>query len=199
MLTTIAIAAASGFAGLSIGFAGGNFRLRGRIQGLEKVTGSLGTIVTTELVSKHDVNEAFRQLLQMGEGQGEIVNGSLTRIQAAEARVDAVETLALELGETIQNELVAKNELASAFREISLLEQQREQAMTSNMNNIWREIDDLKRAGFRPGASQVGAFQEGGNGTPTAASVAELNAMVRQQLASLNQRIQQVASPNLAS
>jgi hypothetical protein len=147
MLTTIAIAAAAGFAGLSIGLTGANFRLRGRIEGAED--------------------------------------------------------LALEVAESMRTEMVSKVEISNAFREISLLEQQREQAAANTMNQMWREIVALRENGFRPGGNQVGAFRDLGPSAvgPSAVgpSAAEANSLLKQQLAALNQRIQQVTNQQMPS
>jgi hypothetical protein len=135
MITTIAIAAATGFAGLAIGSSAVSYGLRRRLLTIE----------------------------------------------------DAVET-----------ELVTRSEISGAFLEISAMEQQREAALTFQLQQMRAQIAQIQPV-FRQGGSQVGAFQQSGADQPAAPSAADLNAMLTQQLSAINQRLQQVTGQQMPS
>jgi hypothetical protein len=63
MITTIAIAAATGFAGLAIGSSAIGFGMRRRMEGLEG-------LIAEELVTKDEISQAFQQI-SMVEAQRE--------------------------------------------------------------------------------------------------------------------------------
>jgi hypothetical protein len=135
MITTIAIAAATGFAGLAIGSTAAGYGLRRRLATLEDV-------IETELVSKVEISEAFLQ--------------------------------------------------------ISTMEQQREAAISYQLQQMRAQIAQIQPV-FRQGSNQVGAFQQEGAERSSSPSPAEVNAMLTQQLSAINQRLQQVTGQQMPS
>jgi hypothetical protein len=133
MITTIAIAAAAGFAGLAIGTSAASFGLRRRLDGLEG--------------------------------------------------------WAME-------ELITKQEISEAFQQVSMIEAQREAAITQQLNQMRAQIAQVQPV-FRQ-AAPAGAFQqEGMSRGPSTPTPAEVNALLTQQLSGINERLQQVMSQQM--
>lgn len=138
MITTIAIAAASGMAGLAIGTTAFNSGTRRRLSSLEA-----------------EVDNALPQL-------------------------------------------VTKVEIAEAFREIAVTEQQREAAIAFQFQQLRQQVAQLAPA-LRTDAAN-GTFQQENAAARAAAQAptpAEINAMLNQQLSALNERLQQVTSQRM--
>lgn len=138
MITTIAIAAASGMAGLAIGTTVFNGGTRRRLSNLEA-----------------EVDNALPQL-------------------------------------------VTKAEIAEAFREIAVTEQQREAAIAFQFQQLRQQVAQLAPA-LRTDAVN-GTFQQENAAARAAAQAptpAEINAMLNQQLSALNERLQQVTSQRM--
>lgn len=93
----------------------------------------------------------------------------------------------------IETELVSKAQISEAFMQISAMEQQREAAIAQQLNQMRAQIAQVQPV-FRQGAAS-GAFQ----GDQAAPSAADVNALMAQQLAALNQRLQQVTNQQMPS
>ena len=83
MITTIAIAAAAGFAGLAIGSSATSFGIRRRIEGLEEA-------ITTELVTKQEISEAFQQISMVEQQREAAITYQLGQMRAQLAQAQPI-------------------------------------------------------------------------------------------------------------
>jgi hypothetical protein len=83
MITTIAIAAATGFAGLAIGSSAVGYGLRRRLNSIED-------LVETELVSKAEIREAFMQVSAMEQQREAAIAQQLSQMRSQIAQVQPV-------------------------------------------------------------------------------------------------------------
>lgn len=83
MITTIAIAAATGFAGLAIGSSAIGFGLRRRLEDLEDA-------IETQLVSRTEISEAFLQISAMEQQREAAIGQEMARMRAQIAQIQPI-------------------------------------------------------------------------------------------------------------
>jgi hypothetical protein len=113
MITTIAIAAATGFAGLAIGTSAASFGLRRRLGGLEEWA-------TEELVTKKEISEAFQQVSMIEAQREAVLAQQLTQMRAQIAQVQPVFRQGVQSG-AFQQEGVGRGQATPTPAEINAL------------------------------------------------------------------------------
>lgn len=83
MITTIAIAAATGFAGLAIGTSAVGFGLRRRLEAFEDA-------IETQLVTRAEISEAFLQISAMEQQREAAIGQEMARMRSQIAQVQPI-------------------------------------------------------------------------------------------------------------
>jgi len=83
MITTIAIAAATGFAGLAIGSSAVGYGLRRRLMAFEAA-------IETQLVTRAEISEAFLQISAMEQQREAAIGSQLAQMRAQIAQIQPV-------------------------------------------------------------------------------------------------------------
>jgi|LakMenEpi03Aug12_release.lakeMendotaPanAssembly.Ray.scaffolds.fasta_scaffold119284_1 hypothetical protein len=113
MITTIAIAAATGFAGLAIGTSAAGFGLRRRLDGLEDWA-------VEELVTKKEISEAFQQVSMIEAQREAVLAQQLSQMRAQIAQVQPVFRQGVQSG-AFQQEGIGRGQSTPAPAEVNAL------------------------------------------------------------------------------
>jgi uncharacterized protein YukE len=113
MITTIAIAAATGFAGLAIGTSAASFGLRRRLDGLEGWA-------MEELVTKQEISEAFQRVSVIEAQREAVLAQQLNQMRAQIAQVQPIFRQGAQSG-AFQQEVPGRAQAGSTPAEMNAL------------------------------------------------------------------------------